>query len=356
MSRQELFIGKRNGFPQGFTLIELMVAMLLGLIVIGGVISVFLANQQVYRTSQALGDVEDGSRTAFELMANDIRQAGLDSCANNGRISNVLSDGPTANGGTATDWFADWNNAVHGYDTTQTDPSVAVGTAVAQRVTGTPSLMLLGTAGTGLSVASIDITAANFKLNETSSDLLSGDIIIVCDPDHAVITQITKYTDSNVTLVHNTGVGVATPGNCSKGLGYPAVCTTNGNGLPPLGPNSQIAKLSAVDWYVGNSPVTGVTSLYRTALVNVGGTNTGTVGTPTPTAQEMVRNVKSMQILYHQAGAASLVAAASVGDWSRVDAVQVTLQLQSTNSHASVAATPIQRQYTFTTTVRNRVK
>ena len=29
----------------GFTLVELMIAMLLGLIVIGGVVSVFLANQ-----------------------------------------------------------------------------------------------------------------------------------------------------------------------------------------------------------------------------------------------------------------------------------------------------------------------
>ena len=34
------------GSARGFTLIELMVAMLLGLIVIGGVMSVFLAGQQ----------------------------------------------------------------------------------------------------------------------------------------------------------------------------------------------------------------------------------------------------------------------------------------------------------------------
>ena len=53
----------------GFTVVELMIAMLLGLIVIGGVVSVFLANQRTYRTNQALGDVQDSSRIAFELMA-----------------------------------------------------------------------------------------------------------------------------------------------------------------------------------------------------------------------------------------------------------------------------------------------
>ena len=41
----------------GFTLIELMIAMLLGLIVIAGVTSVFLATQRSYRTNEALGDV-----------------------------------------------------------------------------------------------------------------------------------------------------------------------------------------------------------------------------------------------------------------------------------------------------------
>ena len=54
---------------RGFTLIELMIAMLLGLIVVGGVSSIFLANQQTYRSNEALSEVQDGARVSFEICA-----------------------------------------------------------------------------------------------------------------------------------------------------------------------------------------------------------------------------------------------------------------------------------------------
>ena len=71
---------------RGFTLIELMVAMLLGLIVVGGVISVMLANKRSYRTNEGLAQVQESARTAFELMARDIRQSAGNGCDNNNRI------------------------------------------------------------------------------------------------------------------------------------------------------------------------------------------------------------------------------------------------------------------------------
>lgn len=329
----------------GFTLIELMVSMLLGLIVIGGVVSVFLANQRTYRTNQALGDVQDGSRIAFEMMARDIRDAGLTGCGNNGRVANVLQN-------SGTDWWANWGNAVHGYGsgTATTDPALTVGTAATNQVSGTDSLQLLGAAETGLSVAATpSSTAANFKLNDKTSDLTTGDVIIVCDPDHASIVQITNYTNSNVTVVHNTGAG--TPGNCSKGLGFPTKCTTNGNGYQ-FGPNSQIFKLAAVDWYIGINPVGGK-SLYRMSLATSG-------TTPTQTPQEMVRDVIAMNISYHQSNplGAIFVDAKTIGadaNWATVDAVQVTLKLESVDKRAGTDAKAISRSFTATTAVRNRV-
>jgi type IV pilus assembly protein PilW len=326
----------------GFTLIELMIAMLLGLIVIAGVTSVFLATQRSYRTNEALADVQDGSRVAFELMARDIRDAGLTGCGNRGRVANVLNP-------SAANWWADWDNAVHGYGAgTAADPALTVGTTDPSQVDGTDSLQLLGAADTGLSVAATpSSTAANFKLNDTTSDLVTGDVIIVCDPDHATIVQISDYNDSNVTVLHNVGNKVK-PGNCSKGMGYPTLCTTNGNGYK-FGANSQIFKLAAVDWYIGNNPAGG-TSLYRMVVA------TNSAGVPTATAQEMVRNVIGMNLSYHQAGSASFVSAATVaGNWALVDAVQVKLTLESTDERAGTDAKPLTRNFTATTTVRNRV-
>ncbi|MFC5526421.1 PilW family protein [Rhodanobacter ginsengisoli] len=332
----------------GFTLIELMIAMLLGLIVIAGVVSVFLATQQSARTNKALGDVEDGSRIAFEMMARDIRDAGLTGCGNAGRVANVLQNGP---GSATPDWWANWGNAVHGYPVgSTTDPALTVGTAATDQVTGTDSLQLIGAADTGLSVAATpSSTAANFKLNDTTSDLTTGDVIIVCDPDHATIVQITNYTNSNVTVVHNTGTG--TPGNCSKGMGYPTVCTANGNGYQ-FGPNSQIFKLAAVDWYIGTNPIGGK-SLYRVSVVTSG-------AKPTATAQEMVRDVTAMTIKYHQSNplGTGFVNATTIGadaNWATVDAVQVTLTLESVDKRAGTDVKAISRNFTATTTVRNRV-
>ena len=342
----------RNG---GFTLIELMVAMILGLIVIAGVTSVFLAGQQSFRTNNALSDVQDGSRIAFELLARDIREAGLTGCdSTSNRIANVLSNQNNPNA-----WWANWGNALHGYgggnsngtdgDVNQTDPAVTTGTGVGQRVAGTDSLEIVSAGNLPVTIESDKEPAANFKLNAPSTTLQSGDVIIVCSPDHATIVQISNYNNNNVTVVHNTG-NVVSPGNCSKGLGYPTDCTSTNGNIYTFPPNSLIAGLTASDWYIGyNSAGGGGKSLYRIALVNSGGTGV------TTQAQEMVRNVTDMQITYLQNPNTSYVAAASVTNWAAVTAARVTLTVQSTFQRATVNAKPIVRTYSATTTVRNRV-
>ena len=344
----------------GFTLIELMIAMLLGLIVIAGVTSVFLAGQQSFRTNNALADVQDGSRIAFELLSRDIREAGQTGCDSaSDRIANVLSNGPN-NGGTGTsptNWWANWGNALHGYggsnsnatdgDADQGDPAVTTGTGVGQRVAGTDSLEIISAGNLPVTIESDKEPAANFKLNMPSTTLQSGDVIIVCSPDHATIVQISNYNNSNVTVVHNTG-NVVSPGNCSKGLGYPSDCTSTNGNLYTFPPNSVIAGLTASDWYIGNNASNG-RSLYRIALVNTGGTGVSTQ------AQEIVRNVTDMQITYLQNPNTSFVSAANVTNWADVAAARVTLTVQSTFQRATVKAQPIVRTYSATTTVRNRV-
>lgn len=331
----------------GFTLIELMIAMILGLIVIAGVTSVFLAGQQSFRTNNALADVQDGSRIAFELMARDIREAGEYGCdSSTNRVANVIQPGG------APPWYADWNNALHGYDNASSIDDKALPTSGSgAAVIGQDSVHLIGAGSLDASVSGAPSSdAANLRINAASPDLNIGDIIIVCsfsgtDP-HATILQITGY-NGNTVVIHNTGNKVS-PGNCSKGLGYPTDCSTNGNSYV-FPPNSPIAKLSGTDWYIGTNP-TGGSSLYRLTLQN-NGDGSGVTVTP----QEMVRNVTSMKIKYLAQGASGYVDASSITDWSTVDSVQVTLTLASTFQRAGTDAKPISRTYTATTTVRNRV-
>ena len=63
-----------RGHP-GFTLIELMVAMVLGLLIIVGVLSVFLANKQTYGRSEDLSLYQEKARFVSDLLTQDIRQA-----------------------------------------------------------------------------------------------------------------------------------------------------------------------------------------------------------------------------------------------------------------------------------------
>ncbi|QEE24449.1 prepilin-type N-terminal cleavage/methylation domain-containing protein [Rhodanobacter glycinis] len=331
----------------GFTLIELMVAMLLGLIVIAGVTSIFLANQRVYRTNTALGDVQDSARVAFEMMARDIRDAGLTGCNSTPatlRLSNLLKNGPTA-GGTA--WWADWNNSVHGYDGSGATSDPALSGMTITPVASTDSIQLIGAVDSGVTVATDTETSGVITTNESSPGLVTGDVGLVCDPDHSTLVQFTSVSGNSLTHAINTG----SPGNCSQGLGYPAVCTDTGNSYT-FQPNAQIAKLSAVDWYIGSQTIAGATvdSLYRVDLENK-------AGVPTPTTQEMVRNVTNMQIQYHVSGANSFVDAGSVpsASWGSVDAVQVTFTLQSTDQRAGTNTKPLVRTFTATTSIRNRV-
>lgn len=66
----------RTVFRQhGFSLIELMVALVIGLILIGGAISVFLSNQQTYRTTQDLDNAQEAFRFASQTIMRVARQA-----------------------------------------------------------------------------------------------------------------------------------------------------------------------------------------------------------------------------------------------------------------------------------------
>ncbi len=327
----------------GFTLIELMIAMLLGLIVIGGVISVFLAGQRSYTTNGALADVQQNSRIAFEMLMQDVRGAALAGCNNGAPVANVLQHQDTQ-------WYANWGNALHGFRGTQTDPAVLTGAAQGQRVAGTDSIQMIGADDSGLSVNTYDKNSAQFTLNQPSP-LNPGDIIVVCDPSHTAITQVTGPNSSgstNVEVVNNTGNTVY-PGNCSKGLGFPVICDgANGNQYL-FQPNSQIVKLNAHDWYIGNNPMGG-RSLYRGAV----DTNSSNTGAPR-IADEMVRDVTNMLVLYHQPDSPDFKTADQISNWNTVDAARITLTLESTNKRASTVAKAISRTFTATATVRNRV-
>lgn len=327
---------------RGFTLIELLIAMVLGLVIVGSVMAVMLANKRSYRTNEGLSQVQESARTAFELLAHDIRQADGNGCGSSARTANVLTAGAL--------WWQNWFG-VNGYDQTQVDPAVAIGTAVGERVAGTDSIRVESMDGVGLSVALH--TPATYRLDidpATASDFVVGDIMVVCDFDHTTIFQATAGTNAT-TVFHNNGVGAA-PVNCSRGLGFPTSCATAAGNVYTFARNSQIGRLVAVDWYIGNNgrPDEGGRSLYRRRL-GVG----GVVAT-----EEIVAGVTDMQMRFRANANDNIIANASlVPDWSAISSVLIQITAQSgdinVSTDASVNTGRVQRTFNYLISLRNRL-
>ena len=333
-------LAARSGVS-GLTLVELMIALMLGLLVVGSASAIFISNRQTYRATEGLGRVQENGRIAFELMARDLREAGGNACGNADRsaplkIVNVLS--------ATSNWWANWNSGIIGYEAAMT-------TAPANRIAGTDAVALMsGESSSAVSVAAHNPTAAQFQLNTSNHSLDDGDIAIVCDWRQASLFQVTNaQPGTNSTVVHNLGNSVS-PGNCSKGLGYasPPVCSPNGTRYE-YGENSMIVRLHAVRWFVG-STAGGGRSLFRSTLVNQG-------GVLQVRDQQIAEGVSNMQLQYLLEGGAGYVDATAVpaDRWRNITAVRVTLDVLSADG-AGIGGAQLQRRIAHTVTLRNRME
>lgn len=61
---------------RAFTLVEMMVAMLIGLIIIAGIVMLFVSSKQTYRLNTAMTHVHDNGRFAMGYLVSDLRKAG----------------------------------------------------------------------------------------------------------------------------------------------------------------------------------------------------------------------------------------------------------------------------------------
>jgi|GEM_PF-1094697 len=62
----------------GFSLVELMIAMLLGIFLIGGLISVFISSASNYKVQQALTEVQHKGRYVLRMLRQDVQGAGFE--------------------------------------------------------------------------------------------------------------------------------------------------------------------------------------------------------------------------------------------------------------------------------------
>ncbi|MFN3985373.1 MAG: prepilin-type N-terminal cleavage/methylation domain-containing protein [Rhodocyclaceae bacterium] len=320
---------------RGFTLVELMIAMVIGLIALMGVINIMSMNRMNYRTTDALSELQENARTAFELLARDIRQAGDTGC---GTIDVLPSTAGIGSG-----WWQDWNPLV-GFDGGTSTAAVTTGTGAAARLAGTHAIQVQGTENGWPILAFVPASSDDSPISTLAGNpFRQNDVVMVCD--------FQAGTPGALFVVQNSPAGGTS-------------VVVNPTGALNFETNGQLARYYAATWYVGDNgrPADGGRSLYRVRYVQ--GTGASPADGSRIVTEELLPGVSDMQFRFRLQGSNDFVAPATIGtDWDQVSAVEVTLVMWTTQADIATEAGPsptigpdrrLQRTFVNIINLRNR--
>jgi type IV pilus assembly protein PilW len=322
----------------GFTIIELMIAMVIGLLLTGGVIQIFTSVSATNRVHEDTARMQENGRMALEVMGRDIRMADFWGCAASG--SNVTNNLDPLGAG-YVDYVAggiDGTEGGAGPDTLVLRGGVDAGLAVEPPFGPQASAVVKVPGGTGLS---------------------QSDIVFVSDCSAADIFQITNSNpDSSGQLVHNTGATTA-PGNYNAtNPGCPGV---NAHCLSKIyGSDATVFRTQEIIYTIGVGSE-GEPALFRNG-------------------EEFLDGVEDLQILYGEDTDAPGTAGSGIADYyvpadqvvdmTQVISIRIAVVTRSYNerltgglqqsytvlgANRTAADERLRQVYTATVAVRNRI-
>ena len=354
LSRPQRYRPQRNRTHRnGFTLIELMIAMLISIFLLAGVIQMFSASKQTYRLQDGLARLQENARFSLDLISGEIRLAGFKGCYASGEenMVNTLNE---------TGYELQLDVALTGFESDGANYTASVGSvwtevpseitdaiaAIPADLNSSDVLTIRKVADQGLQLASdMPNNSADLKAVNGSA-AMPGDceILMISDCTRSAIFQTTNVTqpggNGDVNLVHNTGI--CAPGNATKPL-------VEGAG-EPFSTDATIYSMATTTFYIAPSDVDNsdgdtVLSLWRKEV--------------NENPQELVAGVESMQFLYgidsdtdgipnyySRAGGEELSAAVSI----RIDLVLNTIDRATLNGDGLV-----RRNFGQTIRIRNDI-
>ena len=335
---------------RGFSLVEMMIAMVIGLILIAGVIQIFVSSKQSYRVQDSMGRLQENARFAMDFLSREVRMAGFTGCFKNSptTIENIL------NTPSAFSW--DINNMLSGNEATSaTTWSPALDASLTGLVKGgTDVINVRHMSSQGINLVPSYSDSAQLFISPSGNIFADGDILMVTDCTQGSVFQVTNLQPSGgkVNVVHSSAGGVS-PGNTGPHLAN------------SYGPGSEVAKLENTVFYIATG-TSGEPALFERTLGN-------SAGTASASSQELVEGVEDMQILYGEDtdgdGSANVyVTADAVGNMANVVSVRISLLMRTADNNlvgtpqtynydgSSITATDkrIRRVFNSTIKLRNR--
>lgn len=349
MSRQHAGSARRS---RGVSLIELMVALLIGAVLVLGLVQVFSASRTAYQLSEGMSRVQENARFAMDYLQRDIRMAGHFGCVNdqshlqtagamNARFA-TLPANPTDPLGTPFEFRV----SIAGINAPGTSPTNnvqvkgepalgalpgALGTLAPVPVNGSDLLVLRYLMPTGASVENLTLAGSNVVIRLASGRwplLTAGgrpnpNLYGIADCRHVDVFRGTSPGGTGVVDVTALLPSAAAAADVSTRY------------TPQPSGQTQLYRAESIVYYVGQPAGAGRgRTLYR-AFHN---------GT-TYVSEEMVEGVESLQLIYGLDREANLAVRPPTGyvdnvqvasaawtalDWRRVGFVQVGLLMGST--------------------------
>ncbi len=263
---------------KGFSMVELMVALVIGLILLAGVSSIMVSTKRSYNTQDSLGRLQENARIAMMIMTRELRNVGYVGCNTNAdNITNILNGGATSFDYNIGVLLEGSESVSAWYPTTKT-LATALGSVTPRANTDLFMVRGAEAADSFTIQGKMNNQAASLKINENSG-IADGEILILSDCSSTDIFQATGVNPAGGfdNVIHNTGSG--TPGNASL---------DNGAKLSKAyGTDATLMKFKSSIFYVATG-ASGEPSLFRRRVSTTGSFTT----------EELVEGIENLQILY----------------------------------------------------------
>lgn len=285
----------------GFTLIELMVALVLGLLLLGGVLQLFLGSKKTYELQSALGRVQQESRFALETLSRELRMVGYQGCSNSATLRpNVIADN---DGDNLPDLVFTSDFLIDGFDggTGWSNP-----TAIPTQAGSDVISFLYGDSKGARLAGNMATDNANIQVTHNPDNFKAGDVFLITDCQNADIFAATTVSQSG-------GSSIVT-------IAHAENRNTNNRLSQLYGPDAMVMRIRQHSYFIGIED--GTPGLYRSD-------EAGRVF-------RLIEGVEDMFVLYGESTDGSntretnrYVRASEVNDWSRIVALRLALLLRT---------------------------
>lgn len=198
-------------YQKGLSLIELMIALLLGSILTLGLVQLFSSSSDTFRLAEATARIQESGRLAHEILGRAIRNADYWGCVRHAGVVNQLDDGDD-----------DYDPEFHEFDPGDTSSvDVVVATAANTAKENSHVIRLKGANNQGVVLdGPMNNASANLDVT-TTGNLAAGDILVLSDCSDGVVFQATQVQSNSNKVQRNTGNNAPgnLKGNCPPGQG-----------------------------------------------------------------------------------------------------------------------------------------